>query len=436
MVRRLSQGVVIALLAIGAAGAEERTEPLSTAVLAQLGAMRDHGQIAGVHLAASPSASPSFNKKLIVMIQDVHADYDTQKQIAALLEDLISSQRLRLILAEGGSGDISVARLRQYRTPESRQELAERYLKSGVFAGHEYVDLVSDAPLMLWGIEDAGLYAQNVERFLDVERLRQTTGPQLALLRRAIEPAVATRLSPSAHAFVERGAQFDDATLKTEDYLAYLWEEAERLKVARSAYPALEQFARMTRLGQWDSDVDLAALFGELHRLRQELAPRLAASPEERRWLELLDVLGSLERLMRLEWAPEDLRAFHAKPARYAMSAWGPFLKEQGLAWDGQAASLDEALAVAVRFYETAEERNAEMVRRSLEKMEAEDQPLAALILGGFHADELSRQFAEVGAQVVVVTLSGGASHDAAHYHDVLKAKYRASTLRQGEKSR
>ena len=114
-----------------------------------------------------------------------------------------------------------------------------------------------------------------------------------------------------------------------------------------------------------------------------------------------------------------------------------PFLRQEAaaagveFAWAGDAKALDEQLTSAVQFYETAERRNDEMVRRSLEKMDAEQQPLAALIMGGFHADELSRRFAEGGAQVILVTLSGGESHDAAQYHDVLKAKYRASRMRR-----
>src|SRR3989338_1579649 len=85
------------------ATATESSEALSAAVLAQLGSLRDRGHIAAVHV---PVAVATASQKLIVLIQDIHVDYDSQQQIAAVLEAFIATHGLRLILAEGGDGDI------------------------------------------------------------------------------------------------------------------------------------------------------------------------------------------------------------------------------------------------------------------------------------------------------------------------------------------
>ena len=133
----------------------------------------------------------STGSKFIVIIQDAHADYQAQKNFAGILATLAGGNGLRLILAEGGTGDISLRHLRGYSTPAGRERMADKMLKQGLFAGHEYLDVVSVLPLILWGIEAPELYESNLKALIRTEELRLELEPKLDQIA-----AVISRLEP------------------------------------------------------------------------------------------------------------------------------------------------------------------------------------------------------------------------------------------------
>ena len=120
---------------------------------------------ASVHENASGT-----NGRTIVLIQEAHVDYGAQKAIAEILKSLIEKNSLRLVMVEGGWGDVNLSYLRAYAGPKGRAEVAGRYLKEGKISGEEYLDLVSDLDFELWGIEDPALYAENMEAFLKINQ--------------------------------------------------------------------------------------------------------------------------------------------------------------------------------------------------------------------------------------------------------------------------
>ncbi len=81
------------------------------------------------------AAHQGSNGKTIILIQEAHVDYNAQKAIAEILKSLIQKENLRLILVEGGWGDVALTYLRNYGTPEGRLQVAERYLKDGKNSG-------------------------------------------------------------------------------------------------------------------------------------------------------------------------------------------------------------------------------------------------------------------------------------------------------------
>lgn len=92
------------------------------------------------------------------VIEDSPCHLETQLELVRLLEDLYTNERVRLVLVEGGSGNASLAYLRSYGPPDNRREVAGKYLHLGILSGEEYLDIVSDWPLVLWGVEDKKLY--------------------------------------------------------------------------------------------------------------------------------------------------------------------------------------------------------------------------------------------------------------------------------------
>lgn len=141
----------------------------------------------GYVIETHQSATQNRPSRIIIHIQEAHTNYEAQKHIVSILERLIKEHGLKLVMVEGGEGDVSLSYLRHEGTPEKRQAVAEKYLKLGILSAEEYLDIVSDYPLILWGVEQQDLYDQNLDAFLTTESLQQEVRPLLSTVDKAVE---------------------------------------------------------------------------------------------------------------------------------------------------------------------------------------------------------------------------------------------------------
>ncbi|MDP3703277.1 MAG: hypothetical protein Q8R78_02690 [Candidatus Omnitrophota bacterium] len=165
--------------------------------------------------AAVAAAAPA---PMVIHIQEAHTNYEGQKHLVAILEQLIHDHGLKLILVEGGQGDVSLAHLRSYGPPENRKAVAEKYLKIGIISGEEYLDIVSDYPLILWGVEQGDLYQRNLEVFLEAEALGTSVTPILASVRSTVESLKPFLADPALNDLQTKTKAFHDETLGLADY--------------------------------------------------------------------------------------------------------------------------------------------------------------------------------------------------------------------------
>jgi hypothetical protein len=71
-----------------------------------------------------PSSTPT-----IIQIQDAHCNYEAQKNLATILEYLIKEKNVKLVMVEGGSGDVALSFLRGYAEKKDRELIADKYLR-------------------------------------------------------------------------------------------------------------------------------------------------------------------------------------------------------------------------------------------------------------------------------------------------------------------
>ncbi|MCX5716007.1 MAG: hypothetical protein NTV07_03970 [Candidatus Omnitrophica bacterium] len=174
--------------------------------------------------------------KLIVHIQDAHTNYEAQKNEAAVLEHLIKENGLYLILVEGGSRDVSLNKYRENGTLEERKKMADEQLKEGVIAGEEYLNIASDYPMKLQGIEDRPLYDQNMAAYLEVDKLKDEA---LAFTQRALSVVASLKAriySKQLKELDEKRAGFKEEKVSLTDYVSYLADLAKSKKIDLKQY--------------------------------------------------------------------------------------------------------------------------------------------------------------------------------------------------------
>ena len=201
------------------------------------------GYIVETHELASSKNSP-----LLIHIQEAHVNYEAQKHLAEILQHLVKRYRLKLILVEGGDGEVGLSYLRSYGPPDNRRQVAEKYLKLGLINGAEYLDIVSDDPLIIWGVEEGSLYRKNLKAYKDIESLQESLKPTLAAVDETIATLKSRLFGPDLQEFETKSTAFEEERLGVSEYAEYLSEAAAHSKLALDQYPNLKRLLQLYTL--------------------------------------------------------------------------------------------------------------------------------------------------------------------------------------------
>ncbi|MBI4356175.1 MAG: hypothetical protein HY597_06995, partial [Candidatus Omnitrophica bacterium] len=216
-------------------------------VPAEYGRIVDIVEPAGQQPAISNQQSAS-SQPLLIQIQDAHTNFSAQKNIAALLEHLVKSYRLKLIFLEGGEGDVSMADLRAAPLAK-RKTVAAEFLRDGKITGAEYFEIATDGPTILWGAESKPLYKENVQAYLAAEQARVKIDGTLKKLRGLVDELAPRASNANLRALREAAGRF----AQDQDLVAYakmLANAAKAQALPPGSYPNLSRLLLTTEQEQ------------------------------------------------------------------------------------------------------------------------------------------------------------------------------------------
>ncbi len=251
-----------------------------------------------IHSATKTSADPSFggqgqaNKPLIIHIQDAHSNISGQENLAKALEQIIRKYYGNdipiTIFSEGGRGDCSLTGLKKIASQEVWQKIAKSYLLQGKLHGEEYLNLVSNHPIQILGIEDMELYLKSLENYAKLKDQRERTLEYLKQIQAAVEklkrrlyPRELVEYEELSSTSLRGGAKGDDEAISTAK-IAALATLARNDKIDLLSFPV---FQRLLAIQQREKEIDFnlanleqAALIEEIRQKSggSEI-PRLAA---------------------------------------------------------------------------------------------------------------------------------------------------------------
>ena len=186
--------------------------------------------------------------KIIIHIQDAHCNYEAQKNMAGVLEYLVKEHNLKLIMVEGGSGNVNLSFLRAYSDEKARVEVADKYLKAGKISGEEYLDIVSDYNLDLYGIEDEALYDAHLASFEKVDSIKEEGLRYLEGLANIIKNLKPYIYTEELRQLEKKSSDYADKVVSLAEYCQYLKEIAYKKGLNLNEFPHLTAFSETARL--------------------------------------------------------------------------------------------------------------------------------------------------------------------------------------------
>ena len=127
------------------------------------------------------------NDKLIIHIQDAHTNFSGQQNLANTLNDIFTKYGVSLVLVEGSSVEATLSPIKEAVPSGVRKKIAKTLMMEGQLAGEEYLNLVSDHPMKIMGVEDSELYQRSVESYSQLTDAREGILDYLKKIRGGID---------------------------------------------------------------------------------------------------------------------------------------------------------------------------------------------------------------------------------------------------------
>lgn len=213
-------------------------------------------------------ASPP--RRWVVHIQDVHAQYEAQKNIASAIDVLsVTHETPRLLVGlEGAQGAFFLDAFRTFPDKETLVDVSDAFLKKNILTGAEYAALVAAHGVDLWGVEDRALYGRHVKSVVDAVALEENFKKILADQSSRIRALKEKEYPADLKAWDKAYETYHSEKSSLGDYVRHI-AAGER----RGAFPQVEKFLEALETEQ---KLDFAQAERERKWLVEVLAARLS----------------------------------------------------------------------------------------------------------------------------------------------------------------
>lgn len=245
--------------------------------------------------------------KFLIHIQDAHTNLGAQRNIAAILEELIVECGVHSVFIEGGTRDDSLDFLRPHGPPGKRKQVANKYLIRGELSGAEYLSLGSDLAFDLVGVEERGLYIENLRQYAALAAAREKTSAYLARIQQKIDSLKPHFYPPALLEFDALSDSYRKGTASFTEYHAGLSRMAGQSGVSLLGRP---HYAALAAIRELEGRIDFKKANEEQQALLRQLgekAPKheknMAALAVKNDWLAFLAYYEELLSIARGEGA-------------------------------------------------------------------------------------------------------------------------------------
>ncbi|MFH1791690.1 MAG: methyltransferase [Candidatus Omnitrophota bacterium] len=241
------------------------------------------GSVTGIHIGT--------NGKTVIHIQDAHCKFSCQKSIAGIIDYLHKTRGVSFAALEGGAGDYDLSVFTEIRDKEVRERTALYFVKEGRISGAEYFAVNNPYTFGIKGLEDAGLYVENLKTYRHGLQYGADFEEAVSILEASVENLKKHIYSGPLKEFDSRRTGYDEKEVNFSQYVAYLRAESARLGIDAARYPNV---VRLARIIGGEKGIDFRAADAERASLLDDLAKYLSSRDMEKLITETLRLKQAL----------------------------------------------------------------------------------------------------------------------------------------------
>lgn len=184
--------------------------------------------------------------KVVVQIQDLHGDSQTQKNIALILSCLNKKYGISKIYVEGApEGHLSTKWLAGISDNSIKKAFIGAMMSSGELSGAEYFSVTENNTDILNGVENFEAYSENLVRLGEMKRNKSVVESRLLPLRKQIETLGKENYSRDNKKLLALSCMYNKNKITAEKYFDTLFKFARKYDVSIDKYLQLSLFKQI-----------------------------------------------------------------------------------------------------------------------------------------------------------------------------------------------
>lgn len=210
---------------------------------------------------------------LVIHIQDVHCNYEAQKNISEILKVLINKNKIELIALEGAHGDFMADKFQVFKNQSVREKVADHFMKTGQLTGSEYLVFSQKVPVILRGVEEKESYMLNHDAFLKPLEFKDDFEKYYDGIKSASEKIKAKIYSSDLIKLDKKSQELEDAKITLVDFCNFLMKMLIDKGIVLKEY---KNFARVIKLKHLESQINFENINKEQIGLINAIGPKLS----------------------------------------------------------------------------------------------------------------------------------------------------------------
>ncbi len=154
--------------------------------------------------------SPLSNAKVVLQIQDAHANYEAQTNIKNLLKYLNKQYGFKIIFAEGAAEELDPKYLKLTADKKQNENLIDELARDGELSGAELYLLENGKEMRALPIEEIAAYRRNYLALRKVFGAEATAERYLSVLEKKMDLAVSKIFSPEMQSALKEWTRFEN----------------------------------------------------------------------------------------------------------------------------------------------------------------------------------------------------------------------------------
>ncbi|MFC2149282.1 hypothetical protein ACFLQ8_01115 [Candidatus Auribacterota bacterium] len=201
--------------------------------------------------------------KVIIHIQDIHCNFEAQKNLATILKGLKASEfknDLKLIAVEGATGNIDLSPFDPVTHTDIRELISRYFVRNGFLTGSEYYALFTKDPMEIYGVDNEDLYIGNYVYFLNAQYYKKGALKEIGKAKKILSLLQRKVFGPDMLELSLRSEGYEDGDIKLTGYCGYLKEAADKAGIDHRRY---DDFSAVINSIDLDRSIDKQALKSE-----------------------------------------------------------------------------------------------------------------------------------------------------------------------------